>query len=459
MKYNNYILAIFLFSSFNFSMNLSLVDFDDPSAHHILDAEIINDVLIVSGMIGGIEFYDISNPYNLNHLDNLTLSGGGGGGQGGGTKPNCIAASGNYLYVTTNRGIGIINISNPSNPQYLGVISGTNGYLLEDLDVYGNILAVSAHEDGVLIYDVSSPANPQLQYTIPTNNSWTVSLDENYIYVADQSTIIKYDYGSSEFSDMLELSNSIKDIYISEYIYVALGSGGVSVINKNNFLLIDTYNTSALANKLDVVNFNGEDIIAISDWDDVEVLKMINNQLDLVGFKNTTKRTMSVAMKDNFIYSAEWAAVQAFEFGEIDGPDIDLDVYELNYPYTNNGESYTLNVEVTNNGNEILDIVDAYTTNGEFSYTSLNDLNPGESQIIEVTYTANSNNASGSYRIISNDGDEPEIICETNGNINGANIGQEAPDFELDVMANGLGSFSLSDNLGKIIVIAFFAPN
>ena len=46
MKYNNYILAIFLFSSFNFSMNLSLVDFDDPSAHHILDAEIINDVTL-----------------------------------------------------------------------------------------------------------------------------------------------------------------------------------------------------------------------------------------------------------------------------------------------------------------------------------------------------------------------------------------------------------------------------
>ena len=151
--------------------------------------------------------------------------------------------------------------------------------------------------------------------------------------------------------------------------------------------------------------------------------------------------------------------MQAFEFGEIDGPDIDLDVYELNYPYTNNGESYTLNVEVTNNGNEILDIVDAYTTNVEFSYTSLNDLNPGESQIIEVTYTANSNNASGSYRIISNDSDQPEIICETNGNINGANIGQEAPDFELDVMANGSGTFSLSDNSGKIIVIAFFAPN
>ena len=447
-----------LFSTLVFSMNLTLHDYDNPSANHILDAEIINDILIVSGMLGGIEFYDISNPQILNHLDNLTLSGGGGQG-GGGTKPNCIVASDNYAYVTTNRGVGIINISNPSNPQYLGVISGTNGYLLEDLDVHNNILAVSAHEDGVLIYDISSPTNPQLQYVLESNNSWTVSLNDDFIYVGDQSTIMKYVYGSLESVASLELSNSIKDIFIGDNIYVALGSDGVSVIDENNFLLLDTYNTSALANKLDVVNINSEDIVAVSDWDDIEVLQMSGTQLELVGFKNTTRRSMSVAMKDNFIYSAEWGSVQTFEFGEIDGPDIDLDVYELNYPYTDNGESYTLNIEVTNNGNGLLDIVDSYTTNGEFAYTVLNDLNPGESQVIEITYTANSNNASGSYRIISNDSDESEIICETNGNINGANIGQQAPDFQLDVIANGSGTFSLSDNLGKIIVLAFFAPN
>ena len=105
--------------------NLTLHDYDNPSASHILDVEIIDDILIVSGMIGGIEFYDISNPEVLNHLDNLQLSGGGGGG--GGPKPNCIVASGDYAYVTTNQGLGIINISNPSNPQYLGIVSGISG--------------------------------------------------------------------------------------------------------------------------------------------------------------------------------------------------------------------------------------------------------------------------------------------------------------------------------------------
>ena len=48
--------------TFLYSLNLILHDYDNPSASHILDAEIQDDLLIISGMIGGIEFYDISNP-------------------------------------------------------------------------------------------------------------------------------------------------------------------------------------------------------------------------------------------------------------------------------------------------------------------------------------------------------------------------------------------------------------
>ncbi len=100
-----------------------------------------------------------------------------------------------------------------------------------------------------------------------------------------------------------------------------------------------------------------------------------------------------------------------------------------------------------------------YTTNNEFSYSELNNLNPGETQTIDIIYTANSNNSSGSYRIFSNDEDESEVICETNGNINGANIGDIAPDFELNIMANDFGDFQLSEHIGKVVVLAFFAPN
>ena len=468
-------ISLIIFTSVSFALNLSILDYDNPSATHILDAEVIDDLLIVTGMIGGIEFYDISNPELLNHLTSFNLSSGGGGG-GGGTKPNCIKAYGNYAYITSNQGVAIVNISNPSNPQNLGYVSGTSNKILENLDIHDDLLAVAAHEDGVLLYDLSNPSNPSYVSTIEAENAWAVDLDDYYMYIADQSTLLFY-YNfedSYEYSLMagLELSNAIKDIAVdsnSEYLYVALGSDGVVAIDlmfNATPQILDTYNTSAMANRLEVFDDNK---IAVSDWDDVEVLELnIDDSdpsdwtvsLDLVGYKNTTRRTMAIATKENYIYSAEWASVQVFEFGEIDGADIDLSTYELNYPYVENGSSESLFLDVVNNGNQTLTVSSNYTTNSEFNIVNpLTYLNPGESQTVEIEYFANSNNSSGSYRIFSNDDDESEIICETNGNINGANIGEQASDFNLEVVANGNGDFQLSDYLGSVIVIAFFAPN
>ena len=473
-------ILVYIILLFNvvFLKNLTLHNFDNPSANHILDTEIPHDnsdLLIIVGMLGGIEFYDISIPETLNHLDNLTLSGVGGGGGGGGTKPNCIVASGDYAYVTTNRGLGVINIANPSNPQYLGIVSGTDNYILEDLDVNSNFLVVAAHEDGILLFDISNPENPELLSLIEGENVWTVHFSNDYLYVGDQSSLNIYLVITDFFDAFLSVSNvlsinltnSIKDIetgHYGSYIFVALGSDGVVLIDfndsDNTYDILGEYDTSALANKIDF--FEDAHFIqrlAVSDWDDVEILEWDGSNLDLVGFKNTTRRTMGISTNGDFVYSGEWSSVQVFEYGEVDGPDIDLSTYELNYPYVDNGTSYVMSVDVTNNGNSTLNIIDAYTTNSEFSYTLLNDLNPGETQSIDISYTANAMNASGSYRIYSNDSDEYEVMCETNGNINGANIGDIAPDFNLPVIGNGVGTFNLSDYLGEVVVLAFFAPN
>ena len=78
--------------------NLTLHDYDNPSASHILDVTIEDDLLIVSGMLGGIEFYDITNPENLNHLANLTLSSGGGGGGTEQGAPGGAGGAGEVYY-------------------------------------------------------------------------------------------------------------------------------------------------------------------------------------------------------------------------------------------------------------------------------------------------------------------------------------------------------------------------
>ena len=157
LKYSS--ISTFLLISFVYSLNLSLTDYHNPVANHILDAEVVGNTLIISAMVQGIEFYDISNPTQLNHLTNFTLSS-GGGGWGGGTKSNCVRAIGNTAYFTSSNGLYIVNIANPFNPQTLGSVSGTSNLNLENLDLHENVLAVCAHDDGVLLYDISTSTNP-----------------------------------------------------------------------------------------------------------------------------------------------------------------------------------------------------------------------------------------------------------------------------------------------------------
>ena len=458
----SYFLSIIILTTLGFPLNLTLTDYHNPQANHILDAEIIGDVLIVSAMVQGIEFYDISNSGELNHLTNFNLTSGGGGG--GGTKANCVRAAGNYAYFTTydQKGLFVVNIYNPSNPLSLGAVSNSDNFLLENLDLNGNTLAVCAHTDGVLLYDISSQSNPVYTATIPANNAWTVVLAGSLAYVADEDKILIVNINNLSLPVQvgeLQMTNAVKGLVVeSGFLYAALGSDGVDIYTLNdpeNPQYLDNYNTTTLANR--IAPFDGK--LAVADWDDVEILEFNGNSLNLVGYKNTGNRTMAIAAKDNFIYSAEWASVQAFEFGEIDGPDLDLSTWELNYPYVEIGESYSLTVDIINNGNETLVTSDNYTTNSEFTIINpLTSLEPGETQMVEIVYNASNANASGAYRIYSNDPDEPEIICETNGNIDGANVGETAPDFELDYVANGSGSYQLSNHLGDIIVIAFFSP-
>ena len=470
MKRTKLILFI-LIIQFNFGLNLILHDYDNPSASHILDAHITENILIIVGMLGGIEIYDISNPIILNHLANFNLPNNGGGG---GSKPKCVSTYNNYAYITAKNGVAIINLENPSNPQFIGYIPNTNNMILENLDIEDNILAVCAHTDGVLFFDLMNPENPNLIHIHEADNAWAVEIVNNIenenkiIYVGSNSNveILELNNTNLELLYTMEFNHAVKDIIENDLVlYVAFGTDGVKALGLSGWLggtqdspnILDHYNTAGMANRMSKFDNN----IAVSDWDDVEILNWnwATESLIKTGYKNTTRRTMAIATKENFIYSAEWNSVQVMEYGEIVGADIDLNTYELNYPYVVVGDSYTMPLEIINNGNSELHFEDIFSTNPEFIINNFSNLMPGESQTIEVTYTATEENASGGLRIWSNDNDEPDIVCETNGNIDGANIGEAAPDFELEIVANGEGSFRLSDHLGEIVVLVFFAPS
>ena len=56
---------------------------------------------------------------------------------------------------------------------------------------------------------------------------------------------------------------------------------------------LDNYNTSVLANRIEIFG----DKLAVADWDDIEILQWDGENLNIVGYKNTTRRTMLLPQK------------------------------------------------------------------------------------------------------------------------------------------------------------------
>jgi len=449
------------------SKNLYLENRFNPPARELMDVEIVNDIMIIPGNLDGYDFYDISNPLNPILITNFEIP------MGNRSLPGLwVTATDSVAYFTCRtkqEGSAIVNFSDPGNPVHVGslTIDGTNiqNPSFEGLDIYGDMLAVAAHEDGILLYDISDPIEPIFSNYVICENAWTVAfMDSNSIVI-----------GNSEYGIILQeiqcppdscarssfyTDGAVKDIIVQDsLLFIAEGSHGVSVYDISNInqpIYLDRYNTSGLANKIALFNTNK---IAVSDWLDVKILEWNDESLELVGYKCTGKRTMSIGAKDSVLYSAEWQHLQTFSFGEVEDPDLDISSWDISFPALEIGESDTFELLIENNGQFTLGLSSPYINNTDFMLLDFPEyVESGDTSIGKIVYTRSDQNASGGLQIASNDPDESEIEVLVVGNYEGGIVGVEAPDFTLPIIANGSGNFTLSDYLGKVVVIAFFAP-
>ena len=223
--------------------------------------------------------------------------------------------------------------------------AGSN-YSYDGLTVHDSTLYASAHEHGVILFNISSPESPSFFGQIPAENAWgTVFLDSLLI-------IMNGEFGL-KIMDITDLFNPVtiteistagatKDLALDEnHLIVAMGSDGIArydLSDPSNPQLLDTYNSAGLANRIALIDGK----IAVSEWVDVKILEYNGSELQLVGYKNTGYRTMAINAKGNVIYSAEWRHLQVLEYGLISGPDLDLSSHDISFPEINIGEQLSL---------------------------------------------------------------------------------------------------------------------
>ena len=273
------LLPIFIILSSIAGKNLIVHGRYDPQNRELLDVKFSGNTMIITGNLNGTEFYDISDSLNPIHLANLEIP----FGNQNRALPNFIAAiSDTILYLSSRqRGIAIVNISDPSNPQYIDMVTQPAGsnYSYDGLMVHDSTLYASAHEHGVILFNISSPESPSYFGQIPAGNAWGTTFLDSLLIIMNGEFGIKI-MNITDLSNPVTITDILtegatKDMVLDgDQLTLAMGSNGIArydLSDPSDPQLLATYNSSGLANRIAL--FNGK--IAVSDWLDVKILECI----------------------------------------------------------------------------------------------------------------------------------------------------------------------------------------
>ena len=182
-----------------------------------------------------------------------------------------------YVYLADgNRGLRIINVTDPRRPREIGVFDTDGNANDVAVDVWKNLAIVVDGARGLLLIDVADPTKPQKKSEVKlSGNALLVTISGRYAYVADNNRKVKmvdisdvnkpdltdYSYNAKEsINDLIIIGNDLflavkdrglvivdwriqagpEELFVDKlgvrgldvvgsYLYLALGKGGVQV--------------------------------------------------------------------------------------------------------------------------------------------------------------------------------------------------------------------------------------
>jgi len=215
----------------------------------------------------------------------------------GGAGTYDIHTSGNYVYVASGSYFRVFNVSNPSSPQEVGVLSNLDGPL--GFDIVGSYAYLA--NEGITIVDISDPTAPTIISDLSvTGEDRRIIVQDNYAYLAGVSCLTIVDV--SDPANPSEISSL--NIAGEEAYNLAVSGNYVYIITRDEVLVIDVSNPMAPVQ---------------------------------VGIGEFTGLTGGADIKGNYIYIAafngQWAGVRIMDISDPTNP------HEVSYIYTNGGPS------------------------------------------------------------------------------------------------------------------------
>ena len=307
-----------------------LLTFDSSNLNNLTQAGVINNTLpddflsnargvYVSGKYayiikgdkettytnGGLTIIDISNPSNPIYVGSVKSS-------SYLWFPSDVQVVGKYAYVTAFRSnsLTIIDVSNPSNPVIVGWYkNSTNLDGARYLKIVGKYAYVTASAMGLSIIDISNPANPTFikRYSTGIIVTAGVYVSSNYAYVtsSDQDKLVK-----------INISDPLNPFWVGEYQSSTYLDGAWGVYVSGNY----AYVTAQTSDRLTILDVSGNNPIFVSSYQN-------NTYLDLA-------RGIQVSGKYAYIGSPNQDYLTIFDISNPN--DIKLVSVYKDYPRTGN---------------------------------------------------------------------------------------------------------------------------
>ncbi|NHJ85379.1 MAG: hypothetical protein FK734_07940 [Asgard group archaeon] len=266
------------------------------------------ELLIVMDMIGGLRFYNITDPANPVYLSYFDDGG----------IPHEMFKVGNLLYLADHyEGLEIYNISNPASIVKLGAIEDDGYGEMDGVFVKDNIAYVAEWHDSISdwsmkVINVSDSSNPQeiveyrdgsnqfIRFFVENEICYTSCLDEGFkiLNVSDLNNIneiahydqLGYSFNFEKVDDRVFLSDAsglvVLDVSIidspvlaSNYSTGSHGIFDVEIVDDLAFLANDengllVLNISNIENIVKITEYQTDDIIGVEIQDDLIFVSM-----------------------------------------------------------------------------------------------------------------------------------------------------------------------------------------
>lgn len=422
--------------------------------------------LIYCSAVRGLHVVDARNPLKLSVTSTHVPSLGGHGGLGGCQH---LAVEGERVFVT-NRGNSFlgapyivgIDISGDSPTEFLTFRRGDTSF--EGLAARGDRIYAAMHDDGLGVFAVEGDSLSEVSVLKEgIGSAWDVVLGERHLYLADATgALLIYELAESGPPRLLSrtpLPGTAQAMTLrGSTVYIAAGSAGVVVVEAAD------PSAPRITAELDTpgaaVEIAASDThLFVADWDTARVYDLVKPSTPtIVAVENIEtdapfSRVLGIAAHGKYAFIGEWTGMYAYELhAERTAPALALESTTMAFSAA--GREGLL---VENHGTAPLRLEGFDVEGPGFAVEEAPSvLPPGGSRVLQVSYVPSGEaKAEGQLLIRSNDPDRGVVPVALKAGGGGVTVGVAAPETILELLDGG--TWKLSEQRGKVVLLAYFA--